>query len=76
MKTSSHRTGWRPAALAAAGCLLLAPARALAGGAAYWAGFKKYWGEVFGNPEGVVVIVLIVGAISLFIITRGKWNKN
>jgi hypothetical protein len=75
MKPKSHRTCWRPVAFAAAGCLLLLPTRALAGGAAYWAGFKKYWLEVLGNPEGVVVVVLLVGVVSLFIITRGKWNK-
>jgi hypothetical protein len=76
MNKQTHRTGWRPAALAAAGCLLFSPGPALAGGGgAYWAGFKKYWLDFIGNPSGVVVTVIVVGAISLFIITRGKWIK-
>jgi len=75
MRPNSHRTGWRPAALAAAGCLLFTPTRAFASSGAYWAGFKKYWTDFIGNPSGVVVTVIIVGIICLLIITRVKGNK-
>jgi hypothetical protein len=74
MTLRSLSTGWRPAALAAAGCLLFAPAPALAG-SGYWQGFKKFWTDYLGKTDGVVLTALVVGAISLFIITRGKWLK-
>jgi hypothetical protein len=74
MTRCSHRTGWRPAALAAAGCLLSAPAPALAG-SGYWQGFKKFWSDYLFQTDGIVLTVLIIGAVSLFIITRGKWQK-
>lgn len=77
MTKQSHRNGWRSAALVAAGCLLLAPAKALAaGGGAYWAGFKRWWGEFLGDQDGVIVVVIVVGIISLLIITRVKGNKT
>jgi hypothetical protein len=41
----------------------------------YWAGFLRFWGGVFGSITGVVGVVIIVGIISIFIITRGKWLK-
>jgi hypothetical protein len=41
----------------------------------YWAGFRNFWSGVFGSVGGVVGLVLIIGLISLFIITRGKWLK-
>jgi hypothetical protein len=64
-------------------CLLpLVYAPALAGepgGAAvfgdYWQGFKDYWKALFQKQNGVVMGVLGVGAVALFIITRGKWKK-
>ena len=74
MNSKLHRTGWRPAVLAAAGCLLLVPSPAFAGG--YWRGFQKYWSSYIGNTSGIVMTALVVGAISLFIITRGKWSKS
>lgn len=73
MRRTPKRSGWRPAALAAAGLVLLAPAPAFAG--AYWTGFKRFWSDYVGQANGVVLTVLVVGAISLFIITRGKWAK-
>lgn len=76
MTKQSHRIGWRSAALAAAGCLLLAPAKALAAGGAYWAGFKRWWAEFLGDQDGVIVVVIVVGIISLLIITRVKGNKT
>lgn len=43
--------------------------------ASYADGFVKYWGGVFKKQNGVVMIALVVGALCLFIITRGKWRK-
>ena len=74
MKISSPRSVWRPAVIAAAAILLLAPAPAFAG--SYWEGLKRYWTGFVGNASGVVITALVVGAISLFIITRGKWGKS
>lgn len=73
MKNVSPRSGWRLAAIVAASSMLLAPTPVFA--SQYWEGFKRYWFGFLGNASGVVVTALIVGAISLFIITRGKWNK-
>jgi hypothetical protein len=58
-----------------AGSASAQPAVIAGGLAQYWYGFKQFWGEVFGSVGGVVLVVLVVGAISLFIITRGKWRK-
>ena len=41
MRRTPDRSGWRPAALLAAGLLLLAPTPAFASG--YWTGFKRFW---------------------------------
>lgn len=76
MTPKSQRTRGGPAAVLAAGLLLLVPSPALAGGSSYWAGFKRYWGNFFGEVSGVVLVALIVGAVSLFIITRGKWGRS
>ena len=73
MKPTHFRTTWRLAALGAVASVLSAPAPAAA--STYWAGFKKFWGEYIADSNGVVTTVLIVGAIALFIITRGKWAK-
>ena len=67
--------------LLAACLLLLACAPAVAGepgGAVfgdYWQGFLDYWKAMFQKQNGVVLGVLGVGALALFIITRGKWRK-
>jgi hypothetical protein len=74
MKSNLNRTGWRPAVIAAAGCLLVAPTPVFAGG--YWTGFQKFWSSYIANTSGVVMTALLVGLISLFIITRGKWSKS
>ncbi|HKB04110.1 MAG TPA: hypothetical protein VKD90_17945 [Gemmataceae bacterium] len=73
MRRTVQRSGWKPAALAAAGILLLLPAPAHA--SQYWHGFKKFWSEFFQQQSGVVMTVLLIGVISLIIITRGKWRK-
>jgi len=74
MRCTPFRSGWRPAALAAAGLLLLAPAPAFAGG--YWYGFKRFWSDFVGDTDGVVTVAIVVGIISLLIITRVKGNKG
>ena len=53
-------------------------AAASAGGAVfggYWQNFLDHWLGYFEKQQGVVLIALGVGALSLFIITRGKWKK-
>jgi hypothetical protein len=41
----------------------------------YWAEFVEHWRGFFQNQNGIVMTALGVGALSLFIITRGKWKK-
>jgi len=41
----------------------------------YWYGFKDFWIGLFGEQSGVTLIALGVMAVSIFIITRGKWQK-
>lgn len=43
--------------------------------ASYWEGFIDHWSGVFQKQNGVVMGALVVGAVCLFIITRGKWKK-
>lgn len=41
----------------------------------YWSEFTDYWQGAFQKQNGIVVGISIIGALSLFIITRGKWLK-
>ena len=41
----------------------------------YIDGFIEHWGKFFKKQNGVIMIALGVGAVSLLIITRGKWAK-
>ena len=41
----------------------------------YWSSFFDHWSGVFQKQNGVILAVLCLGAVSLFIITRGKWKK-
>lgn len=41
----------------------------------YWYNFVEFWTDAFQKQNGVVMIVLAAGALSLFIITRGKKLK-
>jgi hypothetical protein len=41
----------------------------------YWSGFMEYWTAFFKKQNGIVMTALLVGAVCLFIITRGKWRK-
>ena len=44
-------------------------------GAGYWSGFVSFWGDWFKNRNAVLFSVLVIGAIAIFIITRGKKFK-
>jgi len=41
----------------------------------YWSAFIEHWGNYFKKQNGVIMAALGLGAVSLFIITRGKWKK-
>ncbi len=41
----------------------------------YWSGFLDFWVGWFKNRNAVLLTVLIVGAVAIFIITRGKRLK-
>jgi hypothetical protein len=42
----------------------------------YWGQFLEYWQGALQRQNGVVLVVLGLGAVALLIITRsGKWNK-
>ncbi|MFO0796871.1 MAG: hypothetical protein U0804_05295 [Gemmataceae bacterium] len=49
------------------------PTTPLFGG--YASNFLEHWGDFFKKQNGIVMAALGVGAVSLFIITRGKWVK-
>jgi hypothetical protein len=60
--------------------LLLTPDLAQAGdstlfASSYWARFKDHWLGFFQKQNGIIMLVLLVGAASIFVITRGKWKK-
>jgi spermidine/putrescine-binding protein len=42
----------------------------------YWDGFVEHWSKAFKKQNGIIMTALLVGAVCLFIITRGKWRKN
>lgn len=77
----------RPALCGAAGAicatlLCAAPAPAADGGSApvfaasgYWTRFVDFWLGGLREQNGIVLLIIGVGALSLFIITRGKWIK-
>ncbi|MEZ6139694.1 MAG: hypothetical protein R3B84_03900 [Zavarzinella sp.] len=41
----------------------------------YWYSFKAYWTRVISSQNGYVMFALGMGAIGIFIISRGKWKK-
>jgi hypothetical protein len=63
------------APVAAADGTLPATAQSQALFAGYWDNFFEHWASVFQKQNGIVMVALIVGAVCLFIITRGKWRK-
>ena len=53
-----------------------APSSLMASGfGRYWEGFKEYWISFIRRQDGVMLVALVVGAVSIFILTRGKWKK-
>jgi hypothetical protein len=59
--------------------LLANPAAAATGDRAvfgsYWRSFVEYWESALMRQNGIVMLVLGLGALALFIITRSKWRK-
>lgn len=43
--------------------------------ASFWGGFVDFWAKWFHNRNSVLFTVLVVGAVAIFIITRGKKLK-
>ena len=41
----------------------------------YWSDFLDHWSGVFQKQNGIILAALGLGAVSLLIITRGKWKK-
>ncbi|MBA2226514.1 MAG: hypothetical protein WHU94_00440 [Thermogemmata sp.] len=77
---SRTRTAGFVFAIAALG-MLLSASPCYAGSAnlwasGYWQEFQDYWEGIFRRQDGVIMTVLIAGAIALFIITRVKGNKG
>lgn len=66
-------------ALATGAALLTAPPAGAADSGAlfagYWTEFYEHWAGVLKQQNGVVMATLGLGAVCLFIITRGKWRK-
>lgn len=60
------------AGLGAFASMLFGPGSARAD---YIEGFKRFWGAYLTDSSGVVSTALVVGAICLYIISRGKWAK-
>lgn len=44
-------------------------------GSSYWAGFKDYWHNAIQQRNGILFFILGIGAVAIFIITRGKAKK-
>lgn len=68
-----------PCALASITLLSAAPRARAAGPGALVAGyasdFYDHWAGVFKQQNSIVMMALLLGAVSIFIITRGKWRK-
>jgi hypothetical protein len=75
------RRSFRPVLAAALLGLTLVPAPLVAAEpvtfarVSYWEGFVDFWTSRVKRTDGVVLLALGVGAVSLFIITRAKWKK-
>lgn len=41
----------------------------------YWNGFVEHWSNSFAKRNSIVVFVLVIAAVGVFIITRGKKVK-
>ena len=60
---------------AAAGTGPGTPAALVGNFGSYWEGFLDHWRGVFQKQNGIVMATLLLGAVCLFVITRGKWKK-
>lgn len=56
-------------------CLLVLANPEASYASGFWYGFKKHWLGFFANQNGIVISLVAFGALCLFIVTRGKWNK-
>ena len=61
--------------LVAASATDLAPTLSANAIGGFWEGFRNYWTRLFGSASGAVLVAVSLGALGLFIITRGKWIK-
>ena len=68
----ARRLYWTLCALLA-GALPASASDALAG--SYWSGFTDFWLGSLRKQNGIVLMILGVGAVCLFIITRSKAKK-
>jgi hypothetical protein len=41
----------------------------------YWIGFRDYWFGMVRKQDNMVVVVVLIGLLCIFILTRGKWKK-
>lgn len=48
---------------------------ALLAAGSYWQGFVDFWIGGLKKQNGIVLAAVGIGAVCLFIITRGKWTK-
>jgi len=72
-------TKFLPTTLLVMLCTLCCPALASAAermsNQGYWIGFRDYWFGMVKKQDNMVVVVVLVGLLCIFIITRGKWKK-
>ncbi len=73
MKHVINRIRFAPVTVGTLAVLLLLPTPSFAAG--FWSGFKNYWVGFIGAQNGIVMTVLGLGALGIFIVTRGKWRK-
>lgn len=43
--------------------------------AGYWTEFLDHWAGVLRQQNGIVMAAVLLAAVCLFIVTRGKWAK-
>jgi hypothetical protein len=65
----------RPTPFLLAAVALCAGAADAAAASPYYENFKEYWLGAFKKQNGIVMLVVGLGALSIFIITRSKAKK-
>lgn len=58
-----------------ASCDTIQASECFASSNSYWIGFRDYWLSAFRRQNTMVLAVVGLGALGIFIITRGKWRK-